>query len=223
MADWKWQGPDKLPEQLPPAPAPPAKGAKTQKARALFKDRPGRLSSTMVALSATAILSVYAAGYLNTSAAHDALNEPLDIPAVQASSADDATATATATTPAATSTTSSGRGRSAASTATTAPAATTTPVTPAAAAEGAYADGTYVGIGTSRHGNVEVTVVVEGGAITAATITDCSTHYPCSRISSLPGQVVAGQTASVDTISGATDSSRAFAKAVASALSQAAA
>lgn len=84
-----------------------------------------------------------------------------------------------------------------------------------------YKDGTYVGTGSSRHGSIEATVVIKGGAIVSASITRCGTRYPCSKISSLPPQVVAGQSSSFDLVSGATDSSRAYQGAVMSALATA--
>jgi uncharacterized protein with FMN-binding domain len=66
-----------------------------------------------------------------------------------------------------------------------------------------------------------VTVTVQGGKITAAEITDCGTRYPCSRIANLPAQAVARQSAAVDLVSGATDSTNAYRAAVNAALAQA--
>ncbi|MBK7328069.1 MAG: FMN-binding protein [Dehalococcoidia bacterium] len=66
-----------------------------------------------------------------------------------------------------------------------------------------------------------MTVVVSGGRIVSAEITSCQTKYPCSKVSSLPAQVITRQSASVNSISGATDSSRAYASAVAAALAKA--
>jgi len=103
----------------------------------------------------------------------------------------------------------------------TAPAATATPAAPAAQASSAYRDGTYVGTGTSRHGSITATVVVQGGKIVSAQITGCGTRYSCSRVATLPGQAVARQSAAVDFVSGATDSSVAYRGAVANALAQA--
>jgi uncharacterized protein with FMN-binding domain len=62
---------------------------------------------------------------------------------------------------------------------------------------------------------------VQGGQITSAEITNCGTRYPCSRIATLPGQVIARQGAAVNYVSGATDSSVAFRAAVVAALAQA--
>src|SRR5262249_21615613 len=92
---------------------------------------------------------------------------------------------------------------------------------PAQASSAAYRDGTYTGTGTSRHGSIEVTVVVRGGQIASAEITGCGTRYPCSRLAALPGQVVDRQSAAVDLVSGATDSTTAFRAAVTAALAQA--
>jgi uncharacterized protein with FMN-binding domain len=84
-----------------------------------------------------------------------------------------------------------------------------------------YADGTYTGTGSSRFGNVTVSVTTSGGVITNVQITKVTTSYPVSRIASLPAQVVQHQTANVNVVSGATYSSQAFKQAVQQALSQA--
>lgn len=119
-------------------------------------------------------------------------------------------ATATATTTAVATVTTS-------ATTVVANASTATP----AATTGAFRDGTYTGIGTSRHGNIGVTVTVQAGKIVAAEITTCGTRYPCSIIAALPGQAVARQSAAVDAVSGATDSTTAYRAAVNAALAQA--
>jgi uncharacterized protein with FMN-binding domain len=101
--------------------------------------------------------------------------------------------------------------------ATKAPAvATSTPATTAL-----YKDGTYSGTGTSRHGNISASVVVQGGKIVSAAITQCGTRYPCSDIAALPGEVVSRQSAAVDYVSGATDSSQAYRGAIQNALAKA--
>lgn len=79
-------------------------------------------------------------------------------------------------------------------------------------------DGTFTGYGTSRHGDIEATIEIKDGRITSATISQCLTRYSCSWIAMLPGQVVARQTADVDVVSGATQSSDAFYFAVLAAL-----
>lgn len=73
-----------------------------------------------------------------------------------------------------------------------------------------YKDGWYRGLGSSRHGEVEVTITVENGVIVDAKISGCFTRWSCSWISHLPGQVVKRQSAEVDYVSGATQSGNAF-------------
>jgi len=93
--------------------------------------------------------------------------------------------------------------------------ATTVAAAPAAAAAktGKYKDGSYTGTGTSRRGDIEVAVTVQGGKITSAEITTCGTVYSCARIAALPGQVITRQSA--------TYSTQAYQLAVADALAQA--
>lgn len=100
----------------------------------------------------------------------------------------------------------------------TPPATPTPPPTPAATA---YKDGTFSGWGTSRHGDIEATVVIEHGRITSAQISQCWTRYSCSVVAHLPGQVVTRQSAEVDYVSRATDSANAFYYAVVNALAKA--
>lgn len=82
-------------------------------------------------------------------------------------------------------------------------------------------DGSYVGYGTSRHGDIEATVVVENGRIKSAAISRCLTRYSCSWIAHLRGQVVTRQSPEVDYVSGATESTNAFYYAVVEALTKA--
>ena len=84
-----------------------------------------------------------------------------------------------------------------------------------------YKDGTYSGTGTSRRGNVTVSVTVSGGRISAVNLTKVATEYPASALNGLPAQVVAIQSANVNGISGATYSAQAFRGAVQAALQQA--
>jgi uncharacterized protein with FMN-binding domain len=95
------------------------------------------------------------------------------------------------------------------------------PPTPTVAKAGQYRDGTYVGQGFSRHGGIEATVVIAGGKIASADISNCSTRYPCSDVDPLIPEVVSRQAAPVHHISGATDSSNAYHDAVIKALAQA--
>lgn len=107
---------------------------------------------------------------------------------------------------------------SADSTASSASVGTSTNAADSAAAKTAWRDGAYTGYGTSRHGDIEATVVIEGGRITSATISRCLTRYSCSWISHLQTQVVARQGPNVDYVSGATESANAFFYAVFEAL-----
>lgn len=107
------------------------------------------------------------------------------------------------------------------------PAAAAPPAAPPAtaaakpAAKTTYKDGVYLGRGTSRHGDIEAMVEIQGGRITNAVISQCLTRYSCSWIAVLVPQVVARQSAEVDYVSGATVSSDAFYYAVTQALAQA--
>lgn len=97
------------------------------------------------------------------------------------------------------------------------------PAVPAAPAPAppAYKDGTYTGWGTSRHGDIQATVVISGGRIASAVISECWTRYPCSWIVRLPPQVAERQSPEVDYVSGATQSTNAFYYAVVQALAKA--
>jgi uncharacterized protein with FMN-binding domain len=92
---------------------------------------------------------------------------------------------------------------------------------PAAAAQAKYKDGTFLGWGTSRHGDIQASVVIQDGRIVSTAIAICATRYSCSWIANLPGQTVERQSPKVDYVSGATQSSNAFSDAVAEALSKA--
>jgi uncharacterized protein with FMN-binding domain len=84
-----------------------------------------------------------------------------------------------------------------------------------------WKDGTYLGWGTSRHGNIQAEVVVESGRIASATIAQCRTRYSCNVIEKLPPEVAQRQSPNVDYVSGATQSANAFYFAVVDALSRA--
>jgi uncharacterized protein with FMN-binding domain len=86
---------------------------------------------------------------------------------------------------------------------------------------GKYKDGTYSGLGSSRHGDIQASVVIQDGQIVSAEIARCLTRYPCSWIVHLPKQVVSKQSTKVNYVSGATESCDAFFDAVNQALSQA--
>jgi len=202
-----------------------------------------KLANGIVALSSAAIIAVYAAGYFHIASAEAGITSVAPT-ALVASAATTPTATAaslltptastaTATTPAtvsaplATATAMTTAATTTTPAATSAPLATatvaatatpTTQPTQAVAASSTYKDGTYTGSGTSKHGGVTVAVVIKNGVIVSTEITASNTRYPISRIAALPGEVVAAQSASINFVSGATDSSMAFQTAVASAL-----
>lgn len=92
---------------------------------------------------------------------------------------------------------------------------------PPAPATPAWKDGTYLGWGSSRHGDIQAAVVIEAGRIASATIAQCLTRYSCSVISRLPPEVAERQSPEVDYVSGATQSANAFYYAVVDALSKA--
>jgi len=107
-----------------------------------------------------------------------------------------------------------------AATAAAMPAATgfTTPAVPAAPV---WKDGKYTAWGTCRHGDIQATVVIEGGRIVSAEITDCQTRYSCDVIENLPAKTVSRQKAKFDAVGGATESAYAYYGAVYWALDQA--
>src|SRR5262249_26106683 len=84
-----------------------------------------------------------------------------------------------------------------------------------------YKDGTYLGWGTSRHGDIQAQVVIESGRIASATIAQWLTRYSWSVIDKLPPQVAQRQSPETDYVSGATQSTNAFYYAVVEALSKA--
>jgi len=84
-----------------------------------------------------------------------------------------------------------------------------------------YKDGMFIGWGTSRHGDIQATVMIKEGKIVGAVISECLTQYSCSWISMLPQQVIDRQSAEVDFVSGATQSTNAFYYAVLNALKKA--
>jgi uncharacterized protein with FMN-binding domain len=92
---------------------------------------------------------------------------------------------------------------------------------PTAAVQSKYKDGTFFGWGTSRHGDIQASVIIVDGKIVSTAIATCATRYPCSWIVNLPGQAVERQSPKVDYVSGATQSSNAFSDAVAEALAKA--
>lgn len=84
-----------------------------------------------------------------------------------------------------------------------------------------WKDGKFSGWGSCRHGDIEATIEIKGGRIVSAVVSDCRTRYSCDVIDKIIPQVVARQSADVDTVSGATQSADAFYYAVTSALAAA--
>jgi len=164
-----------------------------------------RMGKGLVALSSAAIAAVYGVGYVVTqpaavSMAAGTADAPSSAPASTAASPNPASASPASTAQASAS-----------------PSASASP----AAASNGLKDGTFSGTGWSRHGSVSVSVTIQGGKIVSAPITSVTTRYSQSVIAGLPAKVVAAQSASVNAVSGATDSSTAYRSAVAQALAQA--
>ncbi|HYL39669.1 MAG TPA: hypothetical protein VEV17_27380, partial [Bryobacteraceae bacterium] len=84
-----------------------------------------------------------------------------------------------------------------------------------------WKDGKYTAWGTCRHGDIQATVVIEGGRIISAEITNCQTRYACDIIDSLPPKVIQRQKNRFDIVGGATESAYAYYGAVYWALDQA--
>ncbi len=89
---------------------------------------------------------------------------------------------------------------------------------------GEYIDGTYTGSGTGFAGTVYVSVIVADGQISSITVTGHSDGDSyMSRAKTLISNIISGQTTNVDTVSGATYSSKGIITAVRNALSKASA
>jgi uncharacterized protein with FMN-binding domain len=170
-----------------------------------------KLRGSLLAISAAAVVSVYTVGYVSTQSSIDQLT------AGSAAAASVAPATSGSSAPATTGSSSSSR--SATTGSSSSAAATATPST--ASVDSPYKDGTYKASGNSRHGSIEVTLVVQGGKITSASVSDCRTRYPCSDVYPLTREVVSLQKGPIHYVSGATDSSRAYTSAVTQAIAQA--
>ena len=92
---------------------------------------------------------------------------------------------------------------------------------PPATSQAGYKDGVYLGWGSCRHGDIQASVLIQGGQIVATEVAQCLTRYSCSVLGNLPELIVAKQTPDAGFISGATESSSAFSDAVTDALSKA--
>lgn len=213
-----------------------------------IRRRKGKITTRLVALSSSAILTVYSIGYVRTRTAAQRIDAaerprvtiPISSPASQPVAPAVVSGTSTvkpvASAPAKPKPTRQSP-RPAVPSVTSIPVGTqqptlaavtaepplasppTPPATPAPAAP--LKDGTYSGWGTSRHGDIEATVVIENGRIASASIAQCLTRYSCSLIAHLQGQVVTRQSPDVDYVSGATQSTNAFYDAVVNALAKA--
>ena len=92
----------------------------------------------------------------------------------------------------------------------------------AAPSPAVWKDGTWSGLGSCRHGDIQVSVIVKGGRIQSAAISKCLTRYSCHVISQLPPEVAQRQNPDkLDVVTGATESSNAFYYAVVDALKHA--
>jgi len=174
----------------------------------------------LVALSASAVAAIYLAGYLRTQAA-DASIAAAAVPTLAVGQSTPVVAVAPTSTPAPPIVRRQSQSQSSVTSQaapTPAPAASLGVSTQAASS---YKDGTYTGQGTSRRGDVWVSVQVQGGQIANVSITRSTLQYPLRDIASLPGEVVQRQSAQVDIVSRATYSSTAFRDAVTQALSAA--
>lgn len=76
----------------------------------------------------------------------------------------------------------------------------------------------FYGWGATRHGDIQAEVEIKNGRIVSAAIAQCLTLYSCSWIAGLPVQMLSRQSAVVDYVSGATQSTNAYCYAVVAAL-----
>jgi len=102
------------------------------------------------------------------------------------------------------------------------PPASAAPPAPPSPAYGPWKDGTFQGVGSARHGQIQATVVIADGRIASAKIEQCWMRYPCYQIDRIVPQVAQrGTPEKIDIISGATESSNVFYWAVMDALTKA--
>ncbi|HEX5369498.1 MAG TPA: hypothetical protein VFY10_08800 [Dehalococcoidia bacterium] len=188
-----------------------------QPRQARQSNRPSRrkIGGSLLALSAAAVVSVYTIGYVNTQSSTDQL---------PAAAANTPVAAATSSTSPRTSATSpQSQIQTQPQSSAPAPAATPAPSGGSSPSntQSAYRDGTYTGVGNSRHGGIAVSVVISGGKIASTSITQCGTRYSCAYVQPLMQLVVDRQAVPVNHVSGATDSSTAFKGAISQALQKA--
>lgn len=214
------------------------------------RSKSGKVANSLVAVSSAAVMAIYAAGYTRTRAAADRLEgqtEQRRPPAPRPSAApivETALSVKAPSVPAPLPAVKSQPAIEKSVPTEAAPSVSEPPVPVAVAAEPVitpppvaappppaptappppaftWKDGTYTGWGTSRHGDIQAAVVIEGGKIASATIAQCLTRYSCNVIDRLPPEVAQRQSPEVDYISGATQSTNAFYYAVVDALSKA--
>lgn len=106
------------------------------------------------------------------------------------------------------------------------PSTSTTPPTPASSAT--YKDGSYTGtVVDAFYGNIQVKAIIQGGKITDVQFLQFPNDQPNSVAVSnqstpvLKQEAIAAQSAQVDVVSGATDTSQAFVKSLSAALANA--
>jgi uncharacterized protein with FMN-binding domain len=103
-------------------------------------------------------------------------------------------------------------------------------VTATTTSKGKYVNGTYTGsVADAYYGNLQVQATISGGKLTNVTFLQYPNDRSTSRtinqqaMSTLKQEAIQAQSANVDGVSGASDSSTAFKQSLASALSQASA
>lgn len=210
-----------------------------------------RISNSLITLSSAAIVAIYAAGYHRTSSAAHKFDSQTAQQRASATAAsvtppptpNPATSAANSVPPVVPApkkpvmprkaAPSKSSDSAAASSAQSGPSAKTAPdgrAQPAPTTQARYKDGVYLGWGSCRHGDIEASVTIQDGQIISTAISQCLTRYSCNWIApkppagalpDLPAQVVERQSAKVDYVSGATESSYAFADAVTAALAKA--
>ena len=146
------------------------------------------------------------------------------IPTVSASSGNDTVQTASVADTAQTNTTASAQQQSAPTSQTN----TTVATTPADKPKGQFTDGTYTGSSENAfYGMVQVRATVSGGKLTDVTFLTYPNDRSTSRMINdqampiLSQEAIAAQSAQVDGVSGATDTSNAFVQSLSTALSSA--
>lgn len=133
----------------------------------------------------------------------------------------------TTTTPSATTGTSSSTGSTGSSSSSS--SSSTSSSSSSASSDASYQDGTYTGAtATNRYGTEAVTVTISGGAITEVSVKSTvyeqrSQQFVQRAVPTLRSEVLAAQSADVNTVSGSTYTSRSYLTSLQSALDQAAA